>query len=130
MGIIMGASAVGCLVGGYFIMLAMLAGKSGWKTLARQYKADGPIDGELWPRTTISVGRLFFRDRAIVRGNNEGVYLSLMPYLRPFHPPLFIPWKDMERRGGHTDQVVFGVGSPPIGEVRIPMEVVEKTQPR
>ena len=79
-------------------------------------------------RRTISVGRVYFRGKAIIVANPEGVHLSLLPYLRPFHPPLFIPWKDLDRRGGHTDQVVFDVGAPPIAEIRIPLKVVEEAQ--
>lgn len=117
------------LVGGWLLALGVLASKSGWSKLARQYRATGPVEGTRLERVSISVGRLYFRSKGIVVGNTEGVYLSLLPVFRPFHPPLFIPWKDLDRKGGHTDQVVFDVGMPAISEIRIPMSVVEKTRP-
>lgn len=129
MEIIIPLTLVVCGLGGWLLALSMLSSKSGWRALARQYRA-GPKNGTAaggarFQYATISVGRLFFRSRANVSVTAAGVELALLPYLRPFHPPLYFPWKDLERRGGHTDQVVFGVGTPALGEIRIPMAAVE-----
>ncbi len=130
MGIVVGATGILCVLGGYALTLSMLAKRSGWSTLARQYAAPGLTDGKRWDRVTVSAGSLVFRSRGMVSANSEGVRLALLPYLRPFHPPLFFPWRDLHRRSGHTNQVLFDVGAPAIGMIGLPLEVVERTQQR
>lgn len=79
---------------------------SGWSTLTKSYRFRGKFGGtQRWvlvsarmgirqPNPLLGVERPLssLRNALNVRVNETGLYLSIFPLFRLFHPPLFFPW--------------------------------------
>jgi len=81
-------------------MSALLALLSGWTSLARNFRADQPGQGERFrfvsgsmgaPLLPVGYGRSLF-----VTVDDEGFGLSILFLFRFLSPPLFIPWRAVE----------------------------------
>lgn len=73
----------------------------GWSKLARHYRARGPIpSGLAWQTVQLDRG-ISFRGTLNVAADERGLYLTVWPIYRAFHPPLMIPWEDLrtQRQG-------------------------------
>jgi len=60
---------------------------------------------------------------------SEGLYLEAPFILRPWHPPLLIPWSDL-RVEAVTDKwwrrsLHLAVGDPPVARLRLPLKVAD-----
>ena len=78
------------------VFLISLAG--GWRALGKRYSAkDMEVAGQRWEMESGSM-RVLMRYRHILTivANTRGLYLSVMFFFRPGHPPLFIPWEHIE----------------------------------
>lgn len=74
-----------------FVFFA-LSKLSGWSKLAAKYgAADRPI-GETFDFQSGKVGQVNCRGVLTIIVNAEGLYLETVPI---FHPPLFIPWREL-----------------------------------
>jgi hypothetical protein len=80
---------------------------SGWALLARKFRAREQFRGER--RWWIS-GRMRwlagYHNCLIAGANPEGLYLATFPFFPLFHPPLFIPWTEIQVPGG--GRIMFG----------------------
>ena len=86
------------------LWLAICAGlsvASGWHELARRFRSDEPVDGQRvrcqatamgWRGLPLSYGRCVY---ATV--GSRALALSVIFPFRLLHPPLVIPWSDVER---------------------------------
>jgi hypothetical protein len=66
----------------------------GWGRLARSYRTSEAFDGDMWWHLSGWVGRNYYRG-LIVGGNTEGLRIAIDVVFRPWHPPLFFPWRDV-----------------------------------
>jgi hypothetical protein len=92
-------AAVFAIVGAVFIVVVVsfvISWWSGWALLAREFRAPEPFRGKR--RRWVS-GRMRwlagYHNCLVVGANPEGLYLSLV-FLPFFHPPLFIPWTEIQ----------------------------------
>jgi len=73
----------------WFVVLKLLSKYEGWDRLASKYALEGKFDGIVMrcrgPRGAIHIGV-----------NGSGIYLAMLFCFRPFHKPLFVPWKDIK----------------------------------
>jgi hypothetical protein len=70
----------------------------GWHALAEIYRAEaGAFLGDRWRMRSASL-RMFLRYNGIVTfgANERGLYLAVFVLFRAGHPPLFIPWTEIE----------------------------------
>lgn len=85
------------LVAAFFFTAHLTAAVGGWRELARVYRADGPIAGAREWRNR--GGRMRYATQyngcLNIAANAMGVQLSLWRIF-PAHPPLFIPWSDIQ----------------------------------
>jgi hypothetical protein len=85
------------LVGAWVAISFFLAG-GGWSALAAEYRSDAPRLGKPL-RCSMVMGQwpwsAYYRGIVHVRLGSNGMTLSVSPFLRLFHPPLFIPWNDI-----------------------------------
>jgi hypothetical protein len=74
----------------------------GWWSLAKRFRARGPTQGrrcylasgcigEGW-----SFGRSCYTALLVLTVNDTGVRIAVLPLIRVMHPPLFIPWAEVE----------------------------------
>lgn len=66
---------------------------SGWASLAETFASKGEFIGTRlrWAGGGL-MGPLGYCGILRVGVNSEGLYLAIIPIVRLFHPPLFIPW--------------------------------------
>jgi hypothetical protein len=94
---------------GWFLLLfivawlgtcALLSLMGGWHRLAKKFRATSEIDGEKYRFVSMSLGTGLFpvryRNSLFVTVGRSGVALSVLFPFRVLHPPLFIPWSDVE----------------------------------
>jgi hypothetical protein len=74
-------------------VIFMLSAASGWRRLAKTFRARGPVQGD---RFTWQSGRfrLVNYNRILnITVCREGLLLSVIKLFSPLHPELFIPWE-------------------------------------
>lgn len=74
-----------------------IARLSGWARLADQYLATRPFEGEKWRFQSIQMRYLTHYNNCVTFGADpEGLYMAMFFLLRPGHPPLLVPWQELE----------------------------------
>lgn len=70
---------------------------TGWHRLAEQFRFEGEFPEKRWRWRT---GRMRWTTRygncLNFSADERGLYMSLVSFFRPFHPPLFVPWNEIE----------------------------------
>ena len=79
-------------------IMPVLARAGGWTILAQRYPASAPMPS---PKTRfgygVFAGWVGYNGALVVASDGSGLYLSVWPLLAWAHPPVFIPWTDVER---------------------------------
>ncbi len=79
----------------------------GWWLLTNGYRCQKKLTGTTWLFQSGSMGRGIAASMGInaeygmfliVTANDDGLGMSGIPYLLPFHPQLFIPWEEISVR--------------------------------
>ncbi|PSH03030.1 MAG: hypothetical protein CXZ00_14405 [Acidobacteria bacterium] len=87
-------------------ILFLVSRLSGWAALARRFSSTEPFCGETWrwqsARFRFSSN---FNNCLTVGANEQALYFSVIIPFRLFHPPLTIPWQEIEVE---TGKVFFG----------------------
>lgn len=94
---------------GWFLLLfsfawigtcAMISLAGGWHRLAQKYRSNSEPSGETVRFASMSIGTGLFPARyrrvLFVTVGSSGFGLSVVFFYRLLHPPLFIPWTDVE----------------------------------
>ena len=112
---------------------------SGWSALARFYSMTGEPVQPVYNKQTIKVGGVRWRFAAMVGTSRSGLYLAVGPQRWPLsrfvrHPPLLIPWKDIEAIGpGHIYVLMpateLSIGSPEITSLTVTNNLYEAMVP-
>jgi hypothetical protein len=112
----------------FFGMFFLISQISGWSRLAQRFSATEPFSGEIW-RGQSARFRFYcgYNNCLTVGATQEALYLSVMIPFRIFHPPLLIPWQEIEAEKGKAffglyDTVIFRIGT----EERITMRIQSK----
>ncbi len=83
---------------GWFITQG-IARISGWSRLAEQYRATEPFQGERWRFQSVQMRYLSHYNNCVTFGaDSQGLYIAMLFLVRPGHPPLLIPWQELEIR--------------------------------
>jgi hypothetical protein len=79
-------------------IMPVLARAGGWTILAERYPASAPMPR---PRTRfgygVFAGWVGYNGALVVSSDASGLFLSVWPLLSWAHPPVFIPWTEVER---------------------------------
>jgi hypothetical protein len=94
-GSVVGITLVAMLI--CFFSMAVSAHLSGWYTLTQQYRAVMPFSGRRWHlRAATFRSYTSYWLTLVIGGNRDGLYLAQFWPLSWTHPPLFIPWRDVQ----------------------------------
>jgi len=81
-----------------FAPLWLLARIGGWRTLAERYpRNDAMPPRKMWMGFAVFRGWVGYNGALVVASDARGLFLSALPILLWSHPPIFIPWADVER---------------------------------
>jgi hypothetical protein len=80
----------------FVIVITVVSYITGWRRLSECYHTDRPFDGKVLRfQSALMRWGSHYGGCLNAGANTEGLYLSLMFFFRPGHPPLFIPWSDI-----------------------------------
>jgi len=82
------------------VIMAVMGKISGWGRLAERYTAAGVVPGNLHRFRSARVGWAGYNNCLTFGGDMRGLYIAMFPLFRPGHPPLYIPWHDLEVYAG------------------------------
>ena len=83
----------------WFLVIALLSYAGGWWALAREYREDAltVADGPKWNFQSVCLRKWCgYNGGVVVIAGETGLRLSVWPIIRPAHPPLFLPYAEME----------------------------------
>jgi hypothetical protein len=69
---------------------------SGWTVLAARYRTEQPFAGQVWTFQSGQMRLVSIRNCLTIGASREGLYLAMMALFRFRHPPLFIPWSQIQ----------------------------------
>ena len=107
-----------------FVVMYAISRMSGWVLLSRRFTATGDYVVETWTWQSARLrGWCNYNNCLCVGASPEGLYLGVMAPFRLFHPPLFIPWAEIDAQTGKAflglyDMVRVRVGREEQVEVR------------
>jgi hypothetical protein len=107
---------------------------SGWNLLARRFRASEPWIGESWGWQSARFrGWCSYNHCLRVGASPESLSLSMMFLLRFFHPPLQIPWREIEVETGKAffgfyDTAQFRIGTQERVTIRIYGKLVNQVR--
>jgi len=121
-----------------FIMIAMmflLAELSGWRALAKRFKARVQTKGKTFYFQSAGIGTASFGSCLRMRVSSEGFYLAPLIPFTPFFAPLLIPWAEFKRvqeypgwRRRKMAGMCLWIGSPAITTLCLGSKVCEAAQ--
>jgi hypothetical protein len=122
-------SSILLLLAFYFVLILLVISRiSGWARLSERFGATEPFLGEIWNWQSARFrGWCNYNNSLKVGANLDGLYIAPMFTLRLFHPPLLIPWREIEVETGklffgYYDTVRFRLGT----EERVTMRIYGK----
>ena len=81
---------------GWLVFAMPVSYMSGWRHLAKVYRANQPHSGQRFRPYAASMRRnVNYNGMLMLSAGPQGLYLSMTLLFRPGHPPLFIPWTDI-----------------------------------
>ncbi|HTV06065.1 MAG TPA: hypothetical protein VME86_11915 [Acidobacteriaceae bacterium] len=81
----------------WFVGSSLSALGSGWHKLEHRFRARGEFAGEQKSfQTGMMRGRSRYNHNLTLGANKDGLYISAMWLARMEHPPLFIPWSEVQ----------------------------------
>lgn len=81
----------------FWFLLVFSMGRLGkWGQLAEKYETTTLFSGQRYMMQSAIIGRMRYRNALTFGANEKGVYLAIFVLFRMGHPPLFIPWSDIQ----------------------------------
>lgn len=77
------------------VVLYILSRMGKWAALAGRYRVSAVPFGKRFVCQSGKVGVVNYNSCLNVIVSGDGLYLSIFPLFRPWHPPLLIPWSDL-----------------------------------
>lgn len=81
---------------------------SGWWSLSQNYRFRGKFIGKKFYMKSLRMRFMSHYNSCVNIGvNSDGLYFSVFPFFRFAHPPLFIPWYDVQNIEETKDLFIF-----------------------
>lgn len=81
----------------WIVVSATFSKLTGWSRLAEKYRTNKKPEFELYRAVQVSWGSPFLAGNIYTLGSSyKGLYLGVLFPFRIAHPPLLIPWRDVE----------------------------------
>ena len=83
-------------VGMWCLILRFLSSASGWSRLASRFHLQDSFDGKRHHFQSANMNGVNFNSALVIGASPNGLYLSPVFLFRLFHPPLLIPWAEIQ----------------------------------
>jgi hypothetical protein len=105
------------------LVAAIVSYVGGWFSLAKVYRTRAPFNGAKWRMQSGQMRWLANYNGVLTLGvSQQGLYLASMFLFRFMHPPLLVPWSEIEvrrKKGWLFEYVIFTMGH----ELAIPLRI-------
>ncbi len=118
-------------IGIWVLVIGLVSLLSGWSRLAQHYRDFDNYQGKKLHGKFGNFGWTSYGGVLILGANMQGLYLSVDILFRVFHPPLFIPWSDIqteERDGIFTSFTMLSFSQAPDVTVTISSKLMAQVQ--
>ncbi|MEN6622881.1 MAG: hypothetical protein ABFD50_15190 [Smithella sp.] len=86
-------------IGIWLFVCFILSRVSGWDRLASKYQNDGTFNGKRWHfRSCRMNGYVNYNGCLTFGASSAGLYMKVLPLFRFHHPPLLIPWSEIQEK--------------------------------
>jgi hypothetical protein len=76
---------------------------SGWSALSHRFRNSGAFYSYQWPFQSIRMRTLMgYNNCANFGADENGLYMAIFPFFRVGHPPLLIPWSEIQVVRGNS----------------------------
>jgi hypothetical protein len=79
----------------YLFLLRVLAGLTGWSRLGARLRAASRPSGPVFRFQSGRLRRTTIQQMLTFVVGRDGLWMGVVPWLRPFLPPLFLPWSEV-----------------------------------
>jgi hypothetical protein len=122
------------IIGWFLVVLQLVALIGGWKRLSNRFYAARQPEGEKLRNQSARIGWANYGGCLTVVIAGEGLYLSVWGPFRIGHPPILIPWREInhvrQRNFLWNEYVQFDVGMPAIATLNVKKSLFAKIEPR
>lgn len=111
---------------GFWVLLVFTMSKIGWQKLIDRYGIEPNMAGEKFGAVSMTVGNATYSNAVILRYDHHGIYLKPTLFIRMFHKPVFIPWKDItvtETQSFFITSRRIAIGNPEIAFITGPSKL-------
>ena len=118
-------------VGFWSVIVGLISLFGGWQRLARQYRDLDNYQGRKLRMRSGRLGASDYNGVLILGADFIGMYLAVSPLFRIGHPPLFIPWNDIqtgEEQRLFTTYSTLSFAKVPRVKLMLPSRVMEEVQ--
>jgi hypothetical protein len=104
-------------------LTVLMLSRLGWTALAAKYRSNDVIAGTRVGMISAAVNTANYKNSLVLKYNDEGMYLRPVFVFRLFHPPVFIPWREIVEVNeksvlrGETRELV--VGEPEVARITV-----------
>lgn len=113
----------------WVMVVSLLAWISGWRALAARYRDLGLRERYSRQRVSGSLRGVGYNHVLRVHQDTHCLYLAVHPLFRIGHPPLRIPWREIERREERNfrgwPRTRLRLGRPPVADLVLPGAVLD-----
>lgn len=119
----------GFFVGMWCFVSVLLARMGGWHRLGEKFRAFGPASGTRHRMQSIRLGLVNYNSCLTIHVSDEGLHLATMLPFRLAHPPLFIPWAELQKpvakKSLWMTWIEVEIGNPRVVKVSLPAKVFD-----
>jgi hypothetical protein len=113
-----------------WILVSFIMSRMGWRQLAKQYRTKRRYSFGSGDLISARINWIRYKRCLMFIHDMEGMYLRPMILFRLFHPPIFIPWREMSEEGEIKPSlirfVLLTVGTSPITNIELDRETFLK----
>lgn len=113
----------------WVLMIGLVSLWAGWWRLAQHYRDFDNYQGRKLRMRSGSFGWASYGGVLILGANFQGMYLAVNPLFAILHPPLFIPWNDIqteERKGLFGKETTLTFAKAPNAKLTILSKLMEE----
>ena|ERR1700730_15481335 len=107
---------------------------SGWTTLSHRFRDVGAFYSYQWPFQSVRMRTIWgsYSNCVNFGADGTGLYMAVFPLFRPGHPPLFLPWSEIQVISGNQGFVLktrkLLLGREELIPLRVRLSLAEKFQ--
>ena len=115
----------------WVLIIGLVSLSAGWWRLAQHYRDFDNYQGRKLRMRSGSFGWASYGGVLILGANFQGMYLAVNPLFAILHPPLFIPWNDIqteEKKGLFGKETTLTFAKTPNAKLTIPSKLMAQVQ--